>query len=200
MKKIEYVYREILYQALENHNLLFTQSALSKDFNISLSTVNHALRPLVGMGAVEVKPRGCCLIDTKKALYHWASIRNLSKDILYATRVSTSAAKIESNMPAEAVFAAYSAYKFRFEDVPADYSEIYVYAEKPEITQRFPPAPKSVPNLFVLKKDDFMQRYGRLATIAQTFVDLWNLKEWYAKEFITALEAKINGILEQRAD
>jgi len=34
------------------------------------------------------------------------------------------------------------------------------------------------------------------ATIAQIFVDLWNLKEWYAKDFLKAMEAKLNGILE----
>ena len=33
-------------------------------------------------------------------------------------------------------------------------------------------------------------------TVAQIFVDLWNLKEWYAKDFLKAMEKKINGLLE----
>ena len=40
-----------------------------------------------------------------------------------------------------------------------------------------------------------MEGYGKTATLAQTFVDLWNLKEWYAKEFLIALENKINGMI-----
>ena len=51
----------------------------------------------------------------------------------------------------------------------------------------------------MLKKDTFLDRYGKTTTIAQTFVDLWNIKSWYAKEFVTALGKKLGelyGILE----
>jgi len=194
MKRIEFVYREILYQVLEKKLRRLTQSLLSKELKISLSMVNHALVPLRNMGAIDVKQRGFEVVDAKKILYYWASIRNLEKDILYKTRVDRPAYKIENLMPNNIIYGAYSAYKFRFKDIPADYSELYVYSDE-DLRGRFPES-KKLPNLFILKKDDLMDRYGKIASIAQTFVDLWNIKEWYAKDFLKALEEKIGGILE----
>lgn len=194
MKKIEFVYREILYQALENKNRILTQLAIARKLSISLSTVNHALKPLKNMAAVEIKLKNFRTLDIKKIIYYWASVRNLEKDIIYKTRVDKPVKKIESEMPEGIVFGTYSAYKFKFKDVPADYSEVYVYGEDTEIKKRFIENKKR-PNLFVLKKDNFMEEYGKTTTLALTFVDLWNLKEWYAKDFLTALEEKIRALL-----
>ena len=197
MKKIEFVYREILYQSLEKKNNKLTQLAVASKLNISLSTVNHALKPLRAMGAVDVKLKNFIVVDSKKILYYWASLRNITKDIIYSTRVDKPIQKIESEMPADVVYGAFTAYKFKFKDVPADYSEAYVYGSDEmtdDIKKRFPES-KNVPNLFVLKKDELMENYGKTTTLAQTFVDLWNLKEWYAKEFLIALENKINEMV-----
>ena len=46
------------------------------------------------------------------------------------------------------------------------------------------------PNLFILKKDSSMGLYKEIP-LAQIFVDLWNLKEWYAREFVNAMEEKL---------
>ena len=197
MKKIELVYREILYQSLEKKNNKMTQLAIASKLNISLSTINHALKPLRAMGAIDVKLKNFTVVDGKKILYYWASLRNINKDIIYRTRVDKPVQKIESEMPADVVYGAFTAYKFKFKDVPADYSEAYVYSSDEmvdDIKKRFPES-KNVPNLFVLKKDSLMQEYGKTTTLAQTFVDLWNLKEWYAKEFLMALEKKIEKIM-----
>lgn len=194
MKKSELVYREILYNAIEKRIRILTQAELSRNLKISLSTVNNALRPLVRMGAVEVMPRNFHVVNVKKILYLWANARNLQKDIVYATRVDFSVKSIEKLMPDDVVFAAYSAYKFLFNDVPADYSEVYVYGDD-NLRKRFP-ATKGPFNLFVLKKDAAIQSYGKKTTMANTFVDLWNLREWYAEEFVKALEGRMHGILE----
>ena len=92
--------------------------------------------------------------------------------------------EIEKNMPAGIVYAAYSACKIKFKDVPADYSEVYVYGDPETVKKRFPPS-KNRPNLFILSGPGKM-------TIANIFVDLWNMKEWYAKDFLAAMEAKIH--------
>jgi len=193
MKKIEFVYREILYQSLEKKNNKLTQLAIASKLNISLSTVSYALKPLRVMGAVDVRLKNFIVVDKRKILYYWASLRNISRDIIYKPRVGKPVQKIESEMPHNIVYGAFTAYKFKFKDVPADYSEVYVYGSD-DIKKRFSEN-KNVPNLFVLKKDDLMEGYGKTATLAQTFVDLWNLKEWYAKEFLIALENKINGMI-----
>lgn len=194
MKVIEIIYREIMYNAIEGKKRELTQAELSRKLSASLSTVNLALQNLKNMGAVEIHARNFHVIDVKKILYYWASIRNLNKDIIYSTRIEQSVREIEKSMPDNVVFSAYSAYKFIYNDVPADYSEVYVYGDY-ELKKRFPEN-KGVPNLFVLKKDKGLEQYGNTTTIANTFVDLWNLKEWYAKEFVKAIEGKLDGILE----
>src|SRR3989338_4133164 len=186
MKKIELVYSYILEQAMEKKRTAMTQAEIAKARSISLSTVNAAINHLRKMNAVKVKLRSFDIVDAKKILYYWASIRNVEKDIAYATRVDTTVAEIEKNMPPGIVYAAYSAYKIKFKDMPADYSEVYVYGEPEKVKQRFSPS-KSRPNIFVLKGDI------KKMTIANIFVDLWNMKEWYAKDFLTAMEAKLHA-------
>ena len=133
------------------------------------------------------------LIDPKKTLYYWASVRNLKKDIIYTTRIEEPVRAIEANMPDSIIYAAYSAYKFRFKDVPADYSEVYVYSNQP-LQERFPKNNK--PGNLIILKNKGLEAYGKTTTIANTFVDLWNIDMWYAKSFLNALEARINGLLE----
>ena len=190
MKKIEWVYREILYHCYEQKKYSLTQLELSTRLQISLSTVHHALQPLQQMGAINIKLKNFQIIDAQKILYHWASLRNLKRDIVYQTRAELPVRKMEAEMPPGIIFTAYSAYKFKFKDVPADYSEVYVYGKAEELQKRFPPNTKS-PNLFVLAQDPFLERYGKTATRAQIFVDLWNLPEWYAKEFLMALQKRL---------
>jgi predicted transcriptional regulator len=191
MKRTEEVYMEILFQAMEKKNKSLTQSYLAKTLNVSLSVVNLALQPLRKMNSINVKQRSFDVIDCRKILYCWASVHNLDKDIIYATRAEKSVREIESEMPADAIYAAYSGYKFMFKDVPADYSEVYAYSDSiEEIEKRFPKSSKT-PNIFILKKGNIKRM-----TAALLFVDLWNIREWYAKEFLHAMEARLDGILE----
>ena len=197
MRKAEFIFRELLFQALEKKQYSFTQKELSSRLNISLSNVNHALLRLRAMNAIKVKPMGFSVVNPKKILFYWACSRNLQKDIVYSTRAALPVMReIEKNMPADAIFTAYSGFKFKFNDAPADYSEVYVYAaDLDEMHKRFPPSKKQ-PNLFVLQCDAIMQSYGNIAPIGQLFADLWNLPEWYAMDFLKALEAEIDALLE----
>ncbi len=196
MKSIEYVYYEILKQYEKKKKKKFTQLQLSKTLNISLSTINLALKPLRKMYAIKVMPACFVLRDISKVLYHWANIRNPQKDIIFQTRVSQPPRKIESNLPSNIIFTAYSGFKFKFKKVPADYSEIYIYADETTvqiIKKRLVFSKNKPPNFFVLKK-------GKLTelTASLLFVDLWNLPEWYAKDYLKALKKELIkiGILE----
>ncbi|MEK6838006.1 MAG: hypothetical protein AABX69_05115 [Nanoarchaeota archaeon] len=196
MKKSELVYRELLRGFTEGKKAVFTQLGLANTFGISLSTVNNALQPLRKMGAVKVKRMSFEVMNAKKILYYWASVRNIERDVIYKTRVDVkgTVAEIEKGMPPDVVFAAYTAYKLRFKDAPADYSEVYVYCaydDLKEVVKRFPQSKNPNPNLFVLRKDFAYKEMP----LAQMFVDLWNLKEWYARDFLKALEEKLHGIL-----
>ncbi|MBI4980995.1 winged helix-turn-helix domain-containing protein [Candidatus Woesearchaeota archaeon] len=197
MKQKELIYRELLFQAIEQKKYTFTQLDLAKRFNLSLSVVNYALKPLQQMGAIVIKPRSFDIVDALKILYFWASLRNVEKNIVYKTRIDAPVRTIESELPANIIFCAYSAYKFKFKDVPADYSEVYVYGDVEEIKKRFPiSSEKLPPNLFVLEKDEFMKNYGKTTAMGQTFVDLWNIKEWYARDFLDALKKRIEKAIQ----
>ena len=163
-----------------------SQADLAREIKISTSTVNRTIKKLESMGAVDIKPRGLNVIDREKILMYLASIRNPHKDITYKTRSDKSVKEIEKLMPGEVEFTAYTAYKLRYKDVPADYSEVYVYGDKdaaPEIKDRFPPQ-KGPSNLYLLKKETEV-------TPSLIFADLWNLREWYAKEFTGVLRDRI---------
>ena len=196
MKKTEAVYREILYRAIEQKEFNLTQSELSKKLGISLSIVNLAVKKLHLIGALKIQQRSFHVLDVKKILYLWASVRNLQKDIIFKIRVELPVREIERIMP-DAVFTSYTAYKLNFNDIPADYSEVYAYADEKEIEtikkriSKLKYSEKN-PNLFILKKAELLGLYNKIP-IAQIFVDLWNLKEWYAKDFINALEDKIKN-------
>lgn len=190
MKKIELVYRMILEEAIEKRNKKMTQAEIAKALQISLSTVNLAIKHLEKMNAVRIKNRNFEIVNAKKILLYWASIRNLEKDIIYKTRIDKNVVEIEKNMPQNVIYGGYSAYKFMFKDMPADYSEVYVYSNNvEEIKKRFKEN-KNEGNLYVLKKE------FENMTKAQVFVDLWNMKEWYAKDFLKEMEEKLFGILE----
>lgn len=195
MKKIEIIWREILYQALEKKNRRFTQKELAGRFGFSTSTVFQALKAPRKMGAVRVTGRYFVLEDPEKLLYHWASARSLAKDIVFAGRVNLPVFEIEGRMPPEAVFAGFSAARYALGSSPADYDKVYVYTQSPEKLKRRFELEKGRENLFVLKADQFLANYGQVTTLAQTFVDLWNMPEWYAREFVVGLKKKIDGLL-----
>ena len=192
MQKKEIIWREILYQATEKGKFYFTQKKLSQKYHFSLSTVFNALKIPRRIGAIEGK-KGFFLKDTEKLLYLWATMRNLKKDILYKTSVKESVKEIEAKVPPGAIFGAYSAFFKKYKIAPADYDKVYVYVEEKnlkEIKNRFP-LQKGYQNLIVLKADPWLKNFGKLTPDCQTFVDLWNLPEWYAKDFLNALKEKI---------
>jgi hypothetical protein len=196
MKKKEIIIRELLESVIKNKSAKVTQLELSKRINVSTSTVSNAIKPLAEIGAIDVKKIGIVVIDLKKAIIYFASIRNLQKDIIYHTYFPGSVTEIEKNMPAGILYTMYSGYKFLFDEVPADYSEVYVYADEKgieEIKRRFKKM-QGPSNLFVLKLDPFMLKLSKesIAPIVQIYADLWNAREWYAKEFLSALEKRLN--------
>ncbi len=193
MLKKEIIYGEVLNRFVKDKEVNFKQLALSKKFGFSLSTVNNAIRTLVGLGAIETEPRGFKLFDAKKALLYWATIRHLEKDIAYATRNEKGVTEIEKEVPSTAIFTCYSGYKFRYGEVPADYSEVYFYLPEEDIDEarkRFPER-KGPANVFVLKLNKMMQVQEGVVMPPQLYIDLWNMRTWYAKDFLSALEARL---------
>ena len=193
MKRVERVYCEILENIIQDKKHTFTQKQLSKDCQVSIGIVNYALKPLEQMGIIEKKQRSFLVINPKKLLLYWSSIRNLKNEIIYSIYSNKSIRAIEHMMP-PCVFTAYSAYKFRFNDAPADYGEIYAYCNPNEIKKRFQPNKKTLsPNIFILRPDPYIEKRSKksIAPTSLIYADLWNLNTWYANEFIKELEKKL---------
>lgn len=195
MTKKETIWRHILVKALEEKQFTFTQKDIAAYFKISTSTVFNALNAPRKLGAIEVTGRFFRLIDKEKLLMLWATMRNIQKDIHYATSVPMGAKEIEGQMPADCIFAAFSAYRLKYEDAPADYDQVYVYCNNlEEIKRRFPAGSgrKMMKNFFVLKPDVHLSTFGQVTPDVQTFVDLWNIPKWYAKDYLDAIKKKMN--------
>ncbi len=189
MTKKEIIWRYILNESLAKNRDIFTQKNIAATFHVSTSTVFNALKIPRKIGAVQVTGRFFRLRDSEKLLLLWATQRNLKTDIIYSTHVNSTPQKIEGSVAPDAVFAAFSAYKMLYGDPPADYSIVYIYSKNlNEIKKRFPPQ-KGYKNLYVLKPDMYISK--KMTADSQTFVDLWNIPEWYAKDFLQALKNKM---------
>ena len=194
MTKKEIIWREILISASQNKKRKFTQKELAQKFHFSLSTVFNSLKTPRKIQAIEAGGRNFILRDPEKLLYLWAVQRNLDKDILYQTRVEKSVSEIEGLMPNSIIYGLYSAFRKRIQTLPADYDKVYVYIPEKnlkEIQERFPEK-KGYPNLIVLAADQFLKNYGQIAPLVQIYVDLWNVSEWYAKDYLAAIKEKLD--------
>lgn len=198
MKKIETIWHYLLLRALTEGVFRHTQQDLAHRFGISLSTVHHALAIPAAIGAVRKESKFFVLDDTLKLLYYWASVRNLKRRIIYQTHVNARIQDIEGLALPTSIFGGYSAGKMHLGEAPADYAAVYFYDEREnlkQIKERFPLNAGKPANVFVLEKTRIMESYGQFTTLPMTFVDIWNLPDWYAKNFTKALEEKIHALL-----
>jgi len=198
MKLYEVLYREIATDYLSGKNT-FTQKELSNRLGISISDINVALKKLEEINAISIRPKCFNIIAIDRLLLYWATRRKLNKDVAYSAFARMRINEIEASMPNGVAFTAYTGYKKIYNDIPADYSEVYLYATKDalsEIEKRFPEH-KHYDNIFVLRPDPILEeRIENGMTVVpppNIFVDLWNIRTWYAKDFVDALSKKLFG-------
>ncbi|MBI3577402.1 hypothetical protein HY086_05180 [Candidatus Gottesmanbacteria bacterium] len=193
MKKIEIIWREILEKAAKTAT--FEQKQLAEKFHFSTSTVFAAVSPLRDIGAIAVTGRNFRITNLEKILLFWATHRRINRDIVYQTHAEMPVMEIEGLIDNHTIYGAYSAARILLKAAPSEYDKAYFYhKDSKELRQRFPPS-SNAPNIFVLKADPFLPSYGKTSPLSQTYVDLWNLKDWYADEFLRALKEKFYGFL-----
>lgn len=198
MKKIETIWHYLLLQTLTEGVFRHTQQDLARRFGISLSTVYHALATPTAIGAIRKESKFFVLADPIKLLYYWASVRNLKRRIIYQTHVNERIQNIEGLAMPTSTFGGYSAGKIILGEAPADYAAVYFYDQKNHLKQiqdRFPPSAHKPANLFILEKTGSMESSKQHTSLPLTFVDIWNLPDWYAKDFTRALEEHIYALL-----
>jgi len=196
MKKIETVWCQLLFESLEKQETHFQQQKLAANLNISTSTVHHGLKDLRRMGAVRVGGDGGSVIDAEKILLHWANHRALASDVIKQLSLNGSVLEIEGLLPTGSILGAYSAVRLWYGEPPADYTSVYVYHPQPEqIIRRFANHPPGDTTLTILKLPATIPLRDETTTLAHTFVDLWNLPDWMAKDFVRRVKEEIDGIL-----
>lgn len=200
MKKIETIWHHLLNEAVSRQVYRHTQQEIAGHFHFSLSTVHHALRAPAEIGAIRKESKFFVLAHFKKLLYYWASLRSLQKDILYRAAAETPVLETEGLAVPQTVFACYSAARHHLDEAPADYTKVYWYAGPKEweaLRRRFPHRRGTGREaaVFVLRKPETLICEGHYTTLVHTFVDIWNLTDWYAHDFCQALEEKIDGLL-----
>lgn len=190
MKKIEYVWRELLLRTIEKRKPAFGQQELAASLGLSSSTVNLALAPLRRMGAVSISKRRSEVIDYEKILYHWANYRDIASDIVDSLHLDVPVSEIEGRLPIGTVPTAYTAVREKYGEPPADYGKVYCYHANPqEVVERLTPdSSPGEPNLFIILADPHL---GHAVSLSQLFVDLWNMTDWYAKDFCNVVKATI---------
>lgn len=193
MKKKDRILREILYRVYEKNEYFMTQKSLAQTCAVSLDTANQVIKKLSQFHAIEKKPLAFKVINPQKILLYWASTRNLGGDIVYATYSPNSAEDIESQMPDDAIFTAYSGYRRKFSDPSIVYEEVFVYADPEEVKRKFAEKLVRAKNLVVLKQDPDMKRVssGSVVPLAQLYVDLWQLGTPLAERLILELDQKL---------
>lgn len=195
MLKIEFIWRELLFRVIEQKDAYFTLTELAQKFKLSTSVVSHALIPLRGLGIIKIGKLKSRTVDVERLLFFWATRRNVQKDVIYKTYSTLPVMEREASMPPRVIPTAYSFCRLYLNEVASDYENIYFYTkDMTEVEPRFPKVEKKVPNIFVLSEDPYLASY-RKPPLAQVFADLWNLPEWYAKDFSEALLLKIKGEL-----
>lgn len=203
MKKIETIYHHLLWTAVDKGQFRHTQQNLARDFNYSTSTVHYALEKPTALGAVRKASKFFVLQDFKKLLYYWANLRNIKPDILLQLSLNLSAIDIEQLLPANTFLGGYGAATRYLQTTPVDYNQVMVYA-RPEQTSLFQDRfqyelrENHAPQLTVLKLPPYPETRAETTTPIQTFVDLWNRPEWYAHDFLRALESKLENELLSR--
>ncbi len=185
------VWRHLLVAALDRGIRRSSLTQLSAELGLPVSTVHKALERPRMIGAVHGGASGLRTLDPKRLQLLWAAHRNLSADIVYATRVSMAVSEIEVRLPGSAIPTAYTAFiEHAGHNLIADYEQVIVYADGKEVKRRFPPR-RGQANLLVLEPDPLLGRYGRVAPRCQVYADLFNLPGWQAQRFLDAMDREL---------
>jgi hypothetical protein len=189
--RTEIVWRHLLVATLDRGTRRSSLTQLSGELELPLSTIHKALERPRAIGAVRGSTNGLRVLDPRRLLLLWAARRDMSQDVVYATRARLPISEIEARLPETAIPTAYTAYvRHQGGNQVADYDQVVVYGDANEVRRRFAHRPGQ-PNLLVLDPDPLLSRYGRVAPRCQVYADLFNLPSWQAQRFLEALDREL---------
>ncbi len=187
LNKTEILWRHLLVEALERDNRRTSVTELSERFEFAPSTVHRALVVPREMGSLDRVRSGLVLRDPMRLLLHWAGSRRLAHDRPYKIHTGLEVGEIQDRLPVGAVPTGAAAYARRFRNEVADYSAVYCYHADPSVLGESFPDEFGEPDLIIIEPDPFLRDYGEIASVPQTYVDLFVTAGWQAQRFLHAM-------------
>jgi hypothetical protein len=108
--------------------------------------------------------------------------------------VTTPLRELRQQLPRGAILTAYSGYIARLGSAPAEYGQVFIYADADEVGRAFKPTARERRNLFVLEPDEHLRSLSEngVAPLVQIYVDLWQLGS-PASRFVEELDRKFEA-------
>ena len=192
LAKTEIVWRHLLIEAIEHENRRSSITELAKEFGMGASTVHRALVVPRAMGAVDTLQRGLVTRDPMRLLLHWAGTRNMARDHPFKVHTGLPVLEIQRRLPADAIVTGAAAYARRYRNDVADYTTVYCYHADPPVILESVPDAFGEPDLIILEPDEFLPRYGPIASVPQMYVDLFVTGGWQAQRFLHRMNERLD--------
>lgn len=198
MLKREILWRMIAEDVLEGRRTSFHQRELARELDMSVGNVNLALAPLRAVGAVSVVGKTLIVRDVKKLLMVWAA-RRTPEPALAAFSSLESARDLVRLLPPGLALTSFAGFVARYGDEPAPYSIVRAYARGDdgrtvgELRRRFDEiADPGQAALIIHAADEVLVRsLPEVVGPAQLFVDLWSEADFFASDYLRALEGRL---------
>jgi DNA-binding transcriptional MocR family regulator len=198
MLKREILWRQIADDVLEGRRTTFHQRALAAELGMSAGNVNLALEPLRAVGAVSVAGKNLVVRDVRKILLSWAARRGPSRPLAAFTSAEH-ARDLVRVLPPGLALTSFAGFVARYGDEPAPFSVARAYvraddhATLVELRRRFSESPDvGAATLIVHEADSVMaHNLPEIVGPAQLYVDLWMEADFFASDYLRALEGRL---------
>jgi hypothetical protein len=192
LTKTEIVWRHLLVEAIEHENRRSSITELSRTLGLGPSTVHHALTAPRAIGAIESMSSGLVTLDPMRLLLHWAGTRNITRDRTIKVRTGLSVLEIQQRLPSDAIATGAAAYARRYRNDVADYTTVHCYLSNPGSLLRSLPSKAGEPDLVIMEPDPLLRHYGEIASVPQTYVDLFVTSGWQAQRFLHRMNERLD--------
>ena len=198
MLKREIVWRQIADDVLEDRRTTFHQRELAAELGMSPGNVHLALEPLRAVGAARVVGKNLVVRDVRKILLLWAARRQPSRPLAAFTSMEH-ARDLGRVLPPGLALTSFAGFVARYGDEPAPFSVARAYvrpddeATLVELRRRFNESPDvGAATLIVHAADSVLARnLPEIVGPAQLYVDLWGEADFFASDYLRALEGRL---------
>ncbi|MGH9019998.1 MAG: hypothetical protein ACRDV0_03160 [Acidimicrobiales bacterium] len=192
LTKTEIIWRHLLVGAIEYENRRSSITELSEQLGFAVSSVHGALVVPREIGAIDAVRSGLVVRDPMRLLLHWAGTRRLNRDRPVSVHTGLGVLEIQKMLPSDAVVTSAAAYARRYTNDVADYSTVYCYHEDPRAVLRSVQNGRGDVDLVVLEPDPYLRNYGDIASVPQTYVDLFVTSGWQAQRFLHRMNERLD--------